>query len=378
MRAQASPAGCRSRLMKSSMIASIAAASAAGGDALQRLSLPKSSEFVTNGRGQRIHVRTQLAAQETCKEAPKGIVVYLHGLHSHGSRIICSALAAELNAIGFHFAALDFHGHGHSDGQPGVVASHSDLIDDAHSLLAALYRGPSAAAPCPAHCLHAPPLPASCPFFLLGSSMGGAVALVLANMCCSTVPPASPHPYSSACCGAILLAPAIRIKLPWFAPAFILSPFKAALRWLVLPLSPSSVLPGSFKKASAPEHPIWDTEEYIAYVDADPATYHGDLHLSTLCSIIDLSHAALDAASALQHHSLRVLAFMDPADAVTDFSGVQALCSTAAAACDGRVTVVEMPGAKHDVLSNRADAVLQRMAAWLTPAACQAAGAAPQ
>jgi alpha-beta hydrolase superfamily lysophospholipase len=260
------------------------------------------------------------------------------------------------------------------------VASHSDLIDDAHSLLAALYRGPSAAAPCPTHCLHAPPLlPESCPFFLIGSSMGGAVALVLANMCCSNVPHASLHRYSSACCGVILAAPAIRIKLPWFAPAFILSPLKAVLRWLVLPLSPSSVLPGSFKKASASEHPIWDTEEYIAYVDSDPATYHGDLHLTTLCSIIDLSDAALDAVSALEHHSLRVLAFMDPADAVTDFAGVQALCSAAA---DGRVTVVEMPGAKHDVLSNRADAVLQRITAWLAPDAChpvtQAAGAAPQ
>lgn len=353
------------------MIARIAAASAAGGDALQRLSLPKSSEFVSNLRGQRLHVRTQLVAPDTLAEQPRGIVLFLHGLHAHGSRITCATLAAEINALGFHFAALDFHGHGHSDGQPGVITSHLDLIDDASCFLSVLYRDPSVAAAA-AHHVHAPPLdPAACPFYLLGSSMGAAVALLLAHICCSRAGTAQVDRYSSACRGAILSAPAIQIKLPWFLQSsLVLFPISAALRWIVLPLSPSLALPGSFKQSvGASQHPIWDTDEYIAYINADAATFHGSLHLATLCSILDLSRDVMAAIPALNHSNLRVLVLMDPEDAVTDFAGVQALRSSSPVAAAGRVTVVELPRAKHDVLTNAADAAMKSIAQWLCPAA---------
>jgi hypothetical protein len=68
--------------MKAAMIARIAEAQAAGDDALRSLTQPKSREFVTNSRGQMLHVRTR---QTSC-EQPKGIVVFLHGLHAHCSR----------------------------------------------------------------------------------------------------------------------------------------------------------------------------------------------------------------------------------------------------------------------------------------------------
>lgn len=354
--------------MKASIISRIAAASAAGGDALQRLSLPKSSEFVSNSRGQRLHVRTQLAKSEVSDQGPRGVIVFLHGLHAHGSRITSSTLAAEINTLGYHFAALDFHGHGHSDGQPGVITSHLDLIDDASSLLSVLYRDPSAA-PAAAHRVDTPPLdPTSCPFYLMGSSMGGAVALLLAHTCCSRAGQAQPDRYSSACRGAILAAPALQIKLPWFVqPSFILSPVTAALRWIVLPLAPSLALLQSPTQASALQHPIWDTDEYIAYICADAATFHGRLHIVTLCSIIDLSRAVTSAIPSLDHSNFRVLALMDPADAVTDFAGVLALHASPIAAA-GQVTVLELPGAKHDVLTNRADAAMQSIAAWLPSA----------
>ncbi len=69
-------------VMKAAMIARIAEARVAGDAALRSLTLPQSSEFVTNGRGQRLHVRTR----QTSHEQPKGVVVFLHGLHAHCSR----------------------------------------------------------------------------------------------------------------------------------------------------------------------------------------------------------------------------------------------------------------------------------------------------
>jgi alpha-beta hydrolase superfamily lysophospholipase len=353
--------------MKAAMISRIAEASAAGGSALSRLSQPKSAEFVTNSRGQLLHVRTQAAATQDSKQPCRGCVVYLHGLHAHCSRIHMPVYASELNSIGFHFAALDFHGHGHSEGEAGVILSYADLVDDVASLLSALYRD-SHSAP-DSHTsvsrLHLPPLhPQSCPFYLLGSSMGGAVSLVFAHMCSAQQLPV--NSYSGACRGCILAAPAVQVKLPWFAPSMVVNTLKSVMSWTVLPLLPSLSLPGGVTAASsAAQHAVWDTDEYIAYVAADAATHHGPLFFKTLFSIFELSSAAQSAASNLNYDGMRVIAFMDPEDAVTDVTGVRLLRAAASGAASGRVTVVEIPHARHDVLSNRMDDVWHRVAAWL-------------
>lgn len=353
--------------MKSSIVGRIAAASAKGGDALHRISLPKSHEFVTNSRGQRIHVRTQSASATGYSDSShRGVVIFLHGLHSHCSRANFEVLAPKFNNLGFHFAALDFNGHGHSDGVPGLIASHHDLIDDAASLLAVLYRDGSSDSGAGSFHVDAAPLDPSTPFFLLGSSMGGAVSLVLAHMCYSRARGPQTDRYSAACRGCILAAPAISIKLPWFAPNFIVSPLKFAMRWAVLPLMPSLTIPKAFKKGCARDHPIWDTEEYISYVDADPATYHGDLHVTTFFSLLDLSAASLAAIPELNHDTMRILAFIDPEDQVTDFAGLRVLHGAAPIAAAGRVRVIEIADAKHDIITNRMDEVFETIAAWLT------------
>ena len=350
--------------MKASMIARIAEASASGKEALQRLTRPKGTEFVTNGRGQVLYVRTSAAVA-----GPRGAIVYLHGLHAHCSRIHMEVYAAELNKLGFHFAALDFHGHGYSQGERGVIASHRDLLDDAASLLSALYRDPNVVSHSTESHILCPPLdPSSCPFYLMGSSMGGGVSLILAHMCCSRVDHVQADRYSAACRGCILAAPAIAIKLPWFASRFIVGSLQTIMSWTVLPLLPSLALPGAPLTAPrAATHPVWDTDEYVAYVDADAATHHGDLYFQTLFSVLDLANHAQDAVRQLAHHKMRVIAFMDPDDSVTDICGVRMLQSAAPIAAAGLVSVVDMPCAKHDVLTNRMDDVWQHMAAWLAP-----------
>ena len=354
--------------MKSSIIAQIAAAAASGENSMKGLSLPKGLEFVTNGRGQRLHVRTRLAASDPSNGRPRGLVLYLHGMHSHGSRINFTTLAREINSMGFHYAALDFHGHGYSDGHPGVITSHLDLLDDVESFLSVLYRDPNVErANAPQFHVDAAALdPQSCVFYLLGSSMGGGVALVLAHMCCSRASPANADRYSTACRGCILAAPALQVKLPWFAPSFIVPPLKFIMNWAVLPLVPSLGLPEStITTSSAATHAIWDTDEYISYVNADAASFRGALYFKTLFAIFGLSDAALAAIPQLTHDSMRILVLMDPDDAVTDFAGVQNLQQAAPIAARGRVSVVQMPRGRHDILTNRIDDAVEAIAAWL-------------
>lgn len=348
--------------MKSSMIARIAESSASGKEALQRLSRPKGTEFVTNGRGQVLHVRTSAAVA-----VPKGAIVYLHGLHAHCSRVHMEVYADELNKLGFHYAALDFHGHGYSQGERGVIASHEDLVDDAASLLTALYRDGNVVSDSAKLRIHCPPLdPSSCPFYFMGSSMGGGVSLLLAHMCFSRADHVQADRYAAACRGCILAAPAIAIKLPWFAPRFVIGSLQTVMSWTVLPLLPSLALPGApLTSPCAATHPVWDTDEYVAYVEADAATHHGQLYFKTLFSVLELANHAQNVIHQLTHERMRVIAFMDPDDTVTDIYGVRMLQSAAPIAAAGLVSVVDMPRAKHDVLTNRMDDVWRHISAWL-------------
>ena len=63
---------------------------------------------------------------------------------------------------------------------------------------------------------------------------------------------------------------------------------------------------------------------------------------------------------------MRILAFMDPEDQVTDFAGVRVLLGSAPIAAAGRVRLVEIADARHDIITNRMDEVLETIAAWLT------------
>ncbi|REE17613.1 alpha-beta hydrolase superfamily lysophospholipase [Paraburkholderia sp. BL27I4N3] len=89
----------------------------------------------------------------------RATVALLHGLAEHAGRY--AALAVRLNAAGIELVAIDLRGHGHAPGKRAYVKRFDDYLLDAQALL-------DAAAP-------------SCaPLFLMGHSMGGAVAALYA------------------------------------------------------------------------------------------------------------------------------------------------------------------------------------------------------
>jgi acylglycerol lipase len=112
----------------------------------------------------RFTTRDGLSLYEQCwlpEREPVGVVVVVHGIHEHSGRY--AKLAGDLNRHGYAVYAVDLRGHGRSDGDRALIRTFDDYLDDAEMLLARV----AAAQP-------------GKPLFLLGHSMGGSVAALLA------------------------------------------------------------------------------------------------------------------------------------------------------------------------------------------------------
>ncbi|KVN22507.1 hydrolase [Burkholderia stagnalis] len=91
--------------------------------------------------------------------APRATVALVHGLAEHAGRY--AALAARLNAAGIDVLAVDLRGHGQSPGKRAWVERFDGYLNDADALVDEAARG-------------------GAPLFLMGHSMGGAVAALYA------------------------------------------------------------------------------------------------------------------------------------------------------------------------------------------------------
>ncbi|CAD6525031.1 Monoacylglycerol lipase [Paraburkholderia hiiakae] len=94
---------------------------------------------------------------------PRAAIALVHGLAEHAGRY--AALAARLNAAGIDVYAIDLRGHGHAPGRRTWVARVDEYLDDADALLA------HTSAQCATQ---------GTPLFLMGHSMGGAIAALYA------------------------------------------------------------------------------------------------------------------------------------------------------------------------------------------------------
>ncbi|MEK6425474.1 MAG: lysophospholipase [Burkholderia gladioli] len=95
-------------------------------------------------------------------DAPRATVALIHGLAEHARRY--DALAARLNAAGIALVAVDLRGHGRSPGPRAWVERFDRYLDDADALVDFATHGARRDAP----------------LFLMGHSMGGAIAALYA------------------------------------------------------------------------------------------------------------------------------------------------------------------------------------------------------
>ncbi len=94
---------------------------------------------------------------------PRAAIALIHGLAEHAGRY--AALAARLNASGIDVYAIDLRGHGQAPGRRTWIAHFDEYLDDTEALVA------HASAQCATQ---------GTPLFLMGHSMGGAIAALYA------------------------------------------------------------------------------------------------------------------------------------------------------------------------------------------------------
>ncbi|BAS70891.1 Os01g0199400 [Oryza sativa Japonica Group] len=204
----------------------------------------------------------------------RGILVIIHGLNEHSGRYL--HFAELLTSCGFGVYAMDWIGHGGSDGLHGYVPSLDYVVEDIDVLLGKIV-------------LENPGVPC----FLLGHSTGGAVVLK-----------ASLFPRIRAKLeGIILTSPALRVK-----PAH---PIVGAVAPIFSLLAPKFQFKGANKRGI----PVSRDPAALLAKYSDPLVYTGPIRVRT-------GHEILRISSYLLHNLKKVtVPFMvlhGTADRVTD------------------------------------------------------------
>eukprot|EP00980_Cylindrotheca_fusiformis_P003781 scaffold834_cov123-Cylindrotheca_fusiformis.AAC.28 len=153
--------------------------------------MPESSLPPASIRGMDCHVNSWNLDPEK-QPAPKALMVIFHGFLAHGNYPTVRYAAEFLADEGYAVVAVDFPGHGKSPGTRGFIESAETLIADGAAMVEyakGLYGKSS-----------------SPKMFLIGSSMGGAIALSVAHKL-------SQNNTDTNVAGVLLLAPMLKLNV---------------------------------------------------------------------------------------------------------------------------------------------------------------------
>ncbi|KAJ6406408.1 hypothetical protein OIU84_010015 [Salix udensis] len=178
----------------------------------------------------------------------KGIVVIIHGLNEHSGRY--GQFAKQLTSSNFGVYAMDWTGHGGSDGLHGYVPSLDHVVADTGALLEKI-KSEYPGVPC----------------FLFGHSTGGAVVLKAAS---------NPN-IKEMLEGIILTSPALRVK-----PAHPIVGAVAPIFSLVVPRL-------QFKGANKRGIPVSRDPAALLAKYSDPLVYTGPIRVRTGHEILRIS-----------------------------------------------------------------------------------------
>jgi len=264
-----------------------------------------------------------LAARAWMPDSPRAVVALVHGINEHGGRY--GFLAARANREGIGVVAADLRGHGRSPGERAYIERFDDLLLDVDALLA-----------------RAREVAAGRPVFLMGHSMGGAVALRWLSQ--RREPPE----------GLVLSSAAL--KVGGDVPRLLI---------LMAPLL-SRILPHQRGTRLAPEVLSRDPAAVAAY-EADPLVTKLAVPARTAAGIMRAMELNLASAASA---TVPVYLFHGDADRLTDPDGSREIH----ARWGGRDKTLRLwPGSRHETLNDLdREAVAKELMDWLL-AHCPAA-----
>ncbi|EMH2959554.1 lysophospholipase [Burkholderia multivorans] len=249
---------------------------------------------------------------------PRATVALLHGLAEHAGRY--APLAARLNAAGIDLLAIDLRGHGRSPGKRAWVARFDEYLDDADALVDEAARAPT-------------------PLFLMGHSMGGAIAALYAI---ERAP-------ARACtlAGLVLSSPA-------------LAPGRDVPRWmLALSRLISRVWP-TFPAIRIDAALLSRDADVVAANRADPLVHHGPAPARTGAEILDAMARIERGRSALR---VPVLVYHGTADKLTEPDGSRTFGARVGSA-DRTLTLYE--GGFHETMNDiERERVIDALIGWI-------------
>nr|DAD44623.1 TPA_asm: hypothetical protein HUJ06_002853 [Nelumbo nucifera] len=216
----------------------------------------------------------------------RGIVIIIHGLNEHGGRY--AHFARQLTSRKFGVYAMDWIGHGGSDGLHGYVPSLDHVVDDTGAFLEKI-RAENPGVPC----------------FLFGHSTGGAIVLKAASY---------PH-VENMLEGIILTSPALRVK-----PAHPIVGAIAPIFSLVAPKF-------QFKGANKRGIPVSRDPAAMVAKYTDPLVYTGPIRVRTGHEILRISSYLMQNIKSV---TVPFLVLHGTADKVTDPLASQDLYNNAA------------------------------------------------
>jgi len=242
--------------------------------------------------------------------APRATVALLHGLAEHAGRY--APLAARLNAAGIDLLAIDLRGHGRSPGKRAWVARFDEYLDAA--------RAPM-------------------PLFLMGHSMGGAIAALYA------IERAPARGRTLA--GLVLSSPA-------------LAPGRDVPRWmLALSRVISRVWP-TFPAIRIDAALLSRDADVVAANRADPLVHHGPVPARTGAEILDAMARIERGRSALR---VPVLVYHGTADKLTEPDGSRTFGARVGSA-DRTLTLYE--GGFHETMNDiERERVIDALIGWI-------------